>query len=341
MSKAKPLMFGAALGASAMFFAQQYHVIQSHDGLRVIPRAPQQSIGLAYADVRNWGPSQWTDRPELARALMANGATDLISDSVASSLADRVSEDTSTLDELRGFLNGSKKDGSSTEGGLLSLPSLNGSESDGNRDGRNKVEEEENDPFKIPFPQDAKAKAPADPFREARAAEKTVPVQSDAGARFSADDLMDDRPTPKTNLSVTESESKPSSIRSTTIKTAAEQAKEMEELLFGKPSTGTTAPKPAPKPTPKPAEADGLFEEVTTQLENRAQEALTRAQTAIKDKAVTSAESSAAASSNFVREKAAEMVPESAKNLLKSAGATAEAPKAASTSLLDFDPFLE
>ncbi len=341
MSKAKPLMFGAALGASAMFFAQQYHVIQSHDGLRVIPRAPQQSVGLAYADVRNWGPSQWTDRPELARALMANGSTDLISESVASSLADRVSEDTSTLDELRGFLKGSSKDGSSTEGGLLSVPSIDGSESDADRDGRNRVDEEENDLFKIPFPQDAKTKAPADPFREARAAEKTTPVQSDAGGRFSADELMDDRPAAKTNLPAKETESKPTAVRPTPVKSVADQAKEMEERLFGKPTSGTTAPKPAPKTTPKPAETDGLFEEVTTQLENRAQEALTRAQTAIKDKAVASAESSATASSNFVREKAVEMVPESAKTLLKSAGAAAESPKAATASLLDFDPFLE
>lgn len=338
MSKAKPLMFGAALGASAMFFAQQYHVIQSHDGLRVIPRAPQQSVGLAYADVRNWGPSQWTDRPELARALMANGATDLISKSVASSMADLVSEDTSTLDELRGFLHGSSKDGSSAEGGLLSLPPFNrsGLESDSDKDAGNKSEEEDNDLFKIPFPQDARTKLPADPFREARAAEKTVPVQSDTGSRFSADELMDDRPAVRTNLPAKDTDNEPSARRPP-IKSAAEQAKEMEELLFGKPPAETTAP----KPVAKPEDTDGLFEEVTTQLETRAQEALTRAQTTIKDKAVASAESSAASSSTYVRDKAAEMVPEAAKNLLKSAGATVEAPKAASTTLLDFDPFLE
>ncbi|MFN9956620.1 MAG: hypothetical protein ACK55I_26265, partial [bacterium] len=92
-SKAKPYIVGAALGASTMFFALQYHVIHSNNGLQIVPRTPQQSPGLAYVDIRNWTPSQWTDRPELARALMAHGSSDLIAESVASSLAETVSED--------------------------------------------------------------------------------------------------------------------------------------------------------------------------------------------------------------------------------------------------------
>ncbi len=83
----------------------QFHVVRSHDGFQFVPRTPQHSLGLAYADIRNWNASQWTDRPELARALMAHGSSGLIAESVADSLADSVSSESATMDQLRSFLN--------------------------------------------------------------------------------------------------------------------------------------------------------------------------------------------------------------------------------------------
>jgi len=91
-----------------MFFSLQYHVVRSESGIRVLPRTPQHSLALAWADVRTWTPSQWTDRLELARAAMAAGATDLIADSVRIPLQEEVSESAATLDELRGFLNSTR-----------------------------------------------------------------------------------------------------------------------------------------------------------------------------------------------------------------------------------------
>ena len=337
MSKAKPLMFGAALGASAMFFAQQYHVVQSQKGLQVIPRTPQQSIGLAYADIRTWSPSQWTDRPELARALMAHGSADLISDSVASSLADRVSEETSTLDELRGFLNRSEKGAANGDGNLLSFPSLDGkAQSDGLPES-DINEGPDDDLFRIPFPQDAKVRPLADPFA-ARPPEKTQALAADTGSRFSANDLAADVQ-PADFLEETAKAPQPlPKASSGTTRTAADHAREMEELIWGKPSSSPQGSK-APKPVVKPAEPDSMFEEVTTQLENRAQEMLNRAQVTLKDKAVSAAENSASSSSSYVRDRAAEMVPDSAKSLLNEVKPKLE--KAAAAPLLDFDPFLE
>jgi len=348
MSKAKPLMFGAALGASAMFFAQQYHVVQSHDGLQVIPRTPQTSIGLAYADIRNWSPSQWTDRPELARALMAHGSSDLIAESVASTLADRVSADTSTLDELRDFLNGTKKELSSE--GEIGFPDFSAPSKTKPIDD---PEKSDNDLFRIPFPQDAKTKAPADPFREARSADKSESLTSDAGSRFSSDDLLNDvrestfnEVTERPGASPSKTAPKSSLIPPTNLKTTksiAEQAREMEELIFGKApsssSSGAKAPAPPPKQIPKPSETDSMFEEVTTQLENRAQEALTRAQDAVKNRTSSAVENSTNSSLNFVRDRAAEMVPDAAKSVLNGSGSVPE--KVSSSPLLDFDPFLE
>jgi hypothetical protein len=365
MSKAKPLLFGAALGASAMFFAQQYHVVHSHDGLQVVPRTPQLSLGLAYVDIRNWTPSQWVDRPEVARAVMAHGSGDLISESVATTLADRVTEDSSTLDELRGFLNGAKaKKSSDGDDESLGFPTDDADAESGKKEGS------DNDLFRIPFPQDARTKAPADPFREARAEDKVSEVQPDssgrsasptrsgssAPSRFSSDDVLDgfeevsdlEEDARKPSASSGSSVTKPSK----TEKSVAEQANEMWDRIAGPSSGGssstpkTSAPKTTPKPAPKPSESDSMFEEVTTQLENRAQEALNRAKDTAKEKAVSTVEQGSASSSNYVREKAAEMLPDSAKSLLDKDATgtgvgTGSAGNANPSSILGFDPFLE
>lgn len=364
MSKAKPLLFGAALGASAMFFAQQYHVVHSHDGLQVVPRTPQLSLGLAYVDIRNWTPSQWVDRPEVARAVMAHGSGDLISESVATTLADRVTEDSSTLDELRGFLNSAKAKKSSEGDDSPGFPT---DDADAESE---KKEGSDNDLFRIPFPQDARTKAPADPFREARAEDKVSDIQPDStgrsaspkrsgsstSSRFSSDDVLDgfeevsepEVDARRSSSSSGSSVTKPSKME----KSVADQANEMWERIAG-PSSGrssstpkTSAPKTTPKPALKPSESDSMFEEVTTQLENRAQEALNRVKDTAKDKALSTVEQSSASSSNYVREKAAEMLPESAKSLLDKAASptgsgTNSAGNTGPSSILGFDPFLE
>ena len=82
-----------------------------------------------------------------------------------------------------------------------------------------------------------------------------------------------------------------------------------------------------------------MFEEVTTQLENRAQEALTRARSAVTEQAATSLDNSAKASSSYVRDRAAEMLPDAARSLLN--GGLPDPSRLATTPKIDFDPFLE
>jgi hypothetical protein len=296
---------------------------------------------------------------------MAHGSGDLISESVATSLADRVTEDSSTLDELRGFLNSAKaKKSSEADEESLGFPTDDADAESGKKDGS------DNDLFRIPFPQDARTKAPADPFREARAEEKVSEIQPDssgrstapkrsgssAASRFSSDDVLDGfeeisdreadvrKPSASTSSSATKS-SKPE-------KSVADQANEMWERIAGPSSGGssstpkTSAPKTTPKPATKPSETDSMFEEVTTQLENRAQEALNRAKDTAKEKALSTVEQGSASSSNYVREKAAEMLPESAKSLLDKAanaagGGTGGTGNTNPSSILGFDPFLE
>ena len=349
MSNAKPYLFGAVLGASAMYVALQYHVVYSHDGFQMVPRTPQHSIGLAYADVRNWSPSQWTDRPELARALMAHGSSDLISESVAGSLADSVIEENSTLDQLRSFLDKSTQDGASNNGaGLLEIPASTLKALKPNS-------EPDDDLTRIPFPQDAKKEVITDPFRVAQVPETSASEQPTVPrplgtSRFSAADviegLRDDASTridpfttrPMTTPPVTTA---PGTTLAPTAKsnlTVAEQAQAMEDRIFGG-TTDHTVSAPV-KSSATTAASDTMFEEVSTQLENRAQAALNRAREAAKTGAVKKANDVAGDAGNYVRQQVEQTAPEAVKSIINNAASGNGTPSTGS--LLDqFDPFLE
>lgn len=340
MSNAKPYLFGAVLGASAMYVALQYHVVHSHDGFQMVPRTPQHAVGLTYADVRNWSPSQWTDRPELARALMAHGASDLISESVANSLADSVTEENSTLDQLRSFLDKSAQDGVKGDNGLLEIPAST-----------RKPENTDSNPddvlTRIPFPQDASNTVAADPFRVAQSPESpAAPVQNPshpaAASRFSAADVIDGLrndvdhpvnsfigPAPEATASAA------ASGKAAAARTPAQQAQAAEDRIFGRSGSASQTSN-----TATTADTDSMFEEVSTQLENRAQAALNRVKEAASDKGGSTVSGSTKASESYVRKNVDDAAPDAVKSVIKNS--TTETPTKPAETLLDqFDPFLE
>ncbi|MCH2200708.1 MAG: hypothetical protein MK102_01955 [Fuerstiella sp.] len=107
MKNLKSFILGSIAGCGMMFAAMQYHLIRSHDGFRFIPRTPQTTLGLAWADVRDWDAQKWSDRPQLTRALVAHGSSDLISESVANDIRNSLDSDSGTIGQLRSLLNGS------------------------------------------------------------------------------------------------------------------------------------------------------------------------------------------------------------------------------------------
>ncbi|MEZ6034228.1 MAG: hypothetical protein R3C17_14125 [Planctomycetaceae bacterium] len=350
MSNAKPYLFGAVLGASAMYVALQYHVVHSHDGFQMVPRTPQHSIGLAYADVRNWSPSQWTDRPELARALMAHGSSDLISESVAGSLADSVIEENSTLDQLRSFLENSTQDGASNSGaGLLEIPATPLKALKPNS-------EPDDELTRIPFPQDAKKEVITDPFRVAQgpqtpASEPQSVPRPMGTSRFSAADVIDGlrddagtrmdifTPTPQT---VTPQANSPGATPAPTTAnslTIAQQAQAMEDRIFGSSSAKADSAATV-KSKATEATTESMFEEVSTQLENRAQAALNRAREATLTEAKKTANDVAGSTGSYLRQQVEQAAPDAVKSIINNAAAGNGAPSTGS--LLDqFDPFLE
>lgn len=164
MARAKASLFGTLLGAAVMFLALQYHVVRSPEGFQLIPRTPQHSLGLAYADIRAWDAAKWADRTELARALMAHGSGDLISQSVTESLSDSVSSDGATLDELRSFFNRPPAGETSPDSSLFRLPDLQPLQP-GNPAGSNPGAR---DQISIPVPREARKPDVTDPFRLAQ-----------------------------------------------------------------------------------------------------------------------------------------------------------------------------
>lgn len=338
MGKFKPFLFGALLGAGTAVCALQFHVVQSNEGFRVIPRTPQPSLGLAYADVRNWSAETWADRPELVRALVAHGSTDLVASTVAGSVVDSVSAESSTLDQLRGFLNetaaGVQPNDSS---GLITIPD------------RVPSPDDVGEMFQLRFPDDAKRNAlgrsaALEPSTTATdIARRDLPsideVFGTGAGGFSPIEKPSTVPQPIAPPSnpVTSNEFDPAS-----------EADALESLLFG---AGETEGESVDGGASDADAGFGVFEEITSALENRAEETLKRATSGLQQEADRALADSTNSMDRFVRSQIEQSVPESVsgmfsedsplKPLADKAIESANLPPAIQAIRNGFDPFIE
>ena len=69
---------GIILGGAASLFAMRYHVVQSNEGLIVLPRSNQPPVRSVYVDVRKWNVAMWKQYPEVAEAMVKSGRGDLM-----------------------------------------------------------------------------------------------------------------------------------------------------------------------------------------------------------------------------------------------------------------------
>lgn len=359
MGKFKPFIFGAALGAGVAVCALQFHVVQSHDGFRVIPRTPQASLGLSYADVRDWDASRWADRPELVRALVAHGSTDLVAGSVAEAAIDGISEENSTLDQLRSFLNESAANPGATgdpaaPGGFLEIP-----DNVGTGDTLDEL-------FTLPFPRDARNESPGsglareEPAKNTTIARRQLPDINEvlgSGGNFSpgSDASANTAASPNNAAS-------PNSVTPTNAVTsagtvdrgsfgsvvpatsAANETELLEEALFGDDSAASIMD--------DEDDGFGVFEDITSTLENRAEQALNRARSGFQQEAGRAVTESADSVSRYVRESVGESFSDSVSGMFTetpSSGTPAAGGKAADGQLPaaikalrdGFDPFVK
>lgn len=83
------MVFGALLGAAAMFVAFKFHVIRTKEDWVFVPK-PSAMLVDAYVDVREWTTAEWTRHPQLVKALVLTGRADLMRKAVTSRWKEKV-----------------------------------------------------------------------------------------------------------------------------------------------------------------------------------------------------------------------------------------------------------
>ena len=82
----KTFLAGLTLGGVTSLLAMQFHVINTNDGLIVLPRANRPPIRSTYVDVRKWSLSMWKQHPEVAQAAVKYGRPDLLGSGALNSI---------------------------------------------------------------------------------------------------------------------------------------------------------------------------------------------------------------------------------------------------------------
>lgn len=75
-----------------MYFAHNYHVVRTAEGVVVVPRTQHVDLKSSYADTRGWDVAKWSESPELAQAIVNDGRGELIAAGVAQGMVDGVRE---------------------------------------------------------------------------------------------------------------------------------------------------------------------------------------------------------------------------------------------------------
>lgn len=68
---------GVAAGALLLYCVLHFHVVNTSDGLHLVPKTEARLAGT-YVDIREFGPRQWLEHPDVLLALQRAERTDLI-----------------------------------------------------------------------------------------------------------------------------------------------------------------------------------------------------------------------------------------------------------------------
>ncbi len=85
MRRLSTFFFGMVAGGLLIYAALNYHLIQAKDGLHLIPKVDA-TLACTCADIRNFGPSDWAQHPEIAMALFKADRSDLLESAASSTL---------------------------------------------------------------------------------------------------------------------------------------------------------------------------------------------------------------------------------------------------------------
>ncbi len=86
----RPFLCGLLAGACGGLFVTNFHVVNTPEGVVVVPRTQQPPLRSSYVDIRNWSEAMWANHPEVTAALVADGRSSLIGDNLQDNLLDKI-----------------------------------------------------------------------------------------------------------------------------------------------------------------------------------------------------------------------------------------------------------
>ena len=98
MGRLGTFLFGVAVGAGLVFGSLKYHVLRAHDGMHLVPKVSS-TFEDAYVDIRQFGPSDWSQHRTLTASLIKANKEDLIGETASYSLRESLR---TALDGLAG-----------------------------------------------------------------------------------------------------------------------------------------------------------------------------------------------------------------------------------------------
>lgn len=85
MGRLWTFFWGMVVGAILLYGAMNYHVVNTHDGLQVVPKTTA-SLGDTYVDIRGFGIDDWAEHRDLAMALIKADKGELLGDAAISTV---------------------------------------------------------------------------------------------------------------------------------------------------------------------------------------------------------------------------------------------------------------
>jgi hypothetical protein len=91
MPRLSSFLLGMATGAMLLHGATTYHVVRAADGMHLVPKQPPR-LSETYVDIRTFTLNDWAGHPQLASALVQANQQQLLGDSAASAIQDKVNQ---------------------------------------------------------------------------------------------------------------------------------------------------------------------------------------------------------------------------------------------------------
>ncbi len=101
MGRFTSFLTGAFVGATIMLLALKFHFVRAEDGFHIVPKLTS-SMSDTYADIREYGPTDWSDHQLLLAALVRAEKGHVVKDQALDSVGNSLNEALNALRNLSG-----------------------------------------------------------------------------------------------------------------------------------------------------------------------------------------------------------------------------------------------